>query len=54
LNSELGIRQQRFLRAAGLSAAACYLEERGESGYVWKAYKEKLSSIISIITGVGL
>jgi len=24
------------------AAAACYLEERGESGHVWKAYKEKL------------
>jgi len=25
------------------AAAACYLEARPESGYIWKPYKQKLS-----------
>jgi hypothetical protein len=25
-------------------AAACYLEERPESGYIWKPYKQKLGA----------
>ena len=37
------MRQRRVLRAVGLSAAAaCYLEGRLESAYIWKPYKQKV------------